>query len=95
MQKYGGRAWIGGNDFHTEGVWRWNNNNGEFEGNDGHGIKIEEEGLYSNWLSPNPNNANNREHCLNINHSGTFDDKWNDYTCYSALQGYVCEKRFF
>jgi len=67
----GASAWTGGTDEYLEGTFVWR---------DGAALSP------TNWQMDEPNNASNREDCVELYASGT----WNDVPCRTA-QRYVCE----
>ncbi|XP_072554115.1 macrophage mannose receptor 1-like [Paramormyrops kingsleyae] len=70
---YTGEAWIG---LKNGTLWRW------------HWSSAEGETGYTNWVSGQPDNWCNNEHCTSVRSSGL----WNDITCSSqALMGFfIC-----
>ena len=73
------RHWIGANDKNSEGSWQW------VQGPN----HINEEIVYSNWSSGEPNNAASGEDCAERLASTS---KWNDLPC-SELRAYICQYR--
>jgi lectin-like protein/putative metal-binding protein len=75
--------WLGGSDM-TEGVWRWDDG-AQFWQGASNGAPVS--GLYSSWLSGEPNDDAGAEDCASMR----TDGKWNDLGC-STSQAYVCER---
>ncbi|XP_030017429.1 galactose-specific lectin nattectin-like isoform X1 [Sphaeramia orbicularis] len=77
------RTWIAASDAQEEGQWL-NVDGTPFN--------------YANWCSGEPNNAGGREHCVEINNTGTggrntYGRKcWNDVSCRSRLHS-ICTRR--
>uniref|UniRef100_A0A3Q2TCF9 Ladderlectin-like n=1 Tax=Fundulus heteroclitus TaxID=8078 RepID=A0A3Q2TCF9_FUNHE len=70
-----GRTWIGGTNAQETSIWFWS---------DGSHLH------YTNWCDGEPNNAEGRQHCLQMNYS---DEKcWDDDTCSVRLPS-VCAKK--
>nr|XP_013855075.1 PREDICTED: galactose-specific lectin nattectin-like [Austrofundulus limnaeus] len=69
-------TWIGGSDVQEVGVWLWS---------DGRRMR------YTNWCPHEPNNLNNAERCLEMNHSGR--KCWNDLNCDARLPSVCSRKR--
>lgn len=67
--------WIGANDLEVEGQFRWE-------------YSLETIG-FASWLSPDPNNHKNKEHCVLTNWGKT--KKWVDAPC-DWKKNYVCQK---
>ena len=65
-------AWLGLTDFLDEGVFSWV---------DGAAV------TYNNWMAGQPNNGENKQHCVWI----TPEGEWDDITC-KKTEAYVCQK---
>jgi hypothetical protein len=85
--------WLGASDDEVEGEWRWLDGALFWMGGRT-GASVG--GLYSNWGTMEPNDANNGEDCaLMLTESG----RWNDGTCpnFTTLPefpwGFACEGR--
>ncbi|KAM9424142.1 ladderlectin-like [Pholidichthys leucotaenia] len=72
-------CWIGATDATKEGAWGWSD-----------GTKF----IFNKWCKGNPNNYQNREHCLLMNYPQSGDTCWNDVTC-EAYYPSVCTKTIF
>ncbi|KAG9262136.1 ladderlectin-like [Astyanax mexicanus] len=68
------RTWIGGHDATENFQWLWSD-----------GTKFD----FTAWLTDEPNNAGNAEHCVEMNYGGGV--LWNDARCNAALYS-VCQK---
>jgi len=66
-------TWIGFEDITNEGNFRWT---------DGSAV------TFQNWKPNQPNNNNNRQHCVNVRPSDS--GLWDDVVC-GKLQPYVCQ----
>uniref|UniRef100_A0A194AMS9 C-type lectin domain-containing protein n=1 Tax=Pinctada fucata TaxID=50426 RepID=A0A194AMS9_PINFU len=71
-------TWTGGVDFGHEGKWKWES--------DGKSVAVQ------GFLRRQPDNAGNKEHCLEFHGSGSVASyKWNDRSCdYKTYS--LCEK---
>ncbi|XP_078660072.1 uncharacterized protein LOC144904802 [Branchiostoma floridae x Branchiostoma belcheri] len=65
--------WIGLNDKDDEGGFKWS---------DGRAVG------YTNWNDGEPNNANDREHCVEVVIAGS-DSFWNDLSC-TSYRNWIC-----
>lgn len=71
------KYWLGGTDIFEDGVWTWLYN-----------VKsIDMRGPNSFWLSGEPNNVGDNEHCLQLNHRSRY--QFNDKNC-KFKYGVVC-----
>jgi hypothetical protein len=82
---YNGAIWIGANDRRVEGSWQWTDGAEFWRGRVG-GMAVG--GLYSNWASNQPNNANGNEDCVSMYQNTA---SWYDETC-SNEHAYLCER---
>ncbi len=82
---YHGSIWIGASDRRVEGSWEWIDGTEFWHGRVG-GMPVG--GLYSNWATNQPNNANGNEDCVAMFQSSGL---WFDETC-SNDRAYLCER---
>ncbi|KAL0968618.1 hypothetical protein UPYG_G00269230 [Umbra pygmaea] len=68
-------TWIGGTDIYQDRTWFWSD-----------GTRFD----YANWNGGEPNNANGREPCIQINAGAGH--QWNDLSCGQTLPS-VCSRR--
>merc|ERR1711962_531417 len=69
------RAWIGYNDFATEGYWLWDNPSHRYTNQ------------YNNWIPGEPNNVNNEDCAVLVT---TSKGRWIDSKCYTK-NAFICE----
>ncbi len=67
-------VWIGATDEVAENTWAWVNG---------------EDNSFTNWRGGEPNNGNNREHCMVL--EGNRGGSWDDREC-NENHEYVCER---
>ncbi|KAL9883849.1 lectin subunit alpha-like [Glossina fuscipes fuscipes] len=70
--------WLGANDLAEEGKFMWASTGTAFD--------------YSNWYMNNPDNYQNKEHCVHIIEQSDFE--WNDNDC-KVKMGIICEENRF
>ncbi|MCX6249139.1 MAG: lectin-like protein [Bacteroidetes bacterium] len=82
------RAWLGGSDNASEGVWKWvtgpEAGTQFWQGNSsGHAVN----GMYTNWPSYQPDNLGGSENYLEM----YTDGMWNDFAVSTLEAGYLAE----
>ena len=79
----GNHIWTGGNDLAKEGSFIWPGSNQLFNYTQWQ-VKVDPE----RGLVKQPDNADNREHCVHLDHQHNYD--WDDNACMETLY-FVCE----
>ncbi|EAT48403.1 AAEL000543-PA [Aedes aegypti] len=73
--------WIGGNDLAEEGTFSWMPN--------GRLVR------YANWSPGEPNNTEDKEHCMQLVYIPRFEQRWtwNDNECRTNHMYFICESK--